>query len=309
MRWIQINSFLGQYMRRIIAFAVFFMMLALPLPSSNALPAEPTNAGPVFGGQHVTIDNITTNTSLISDLPAIAEDFTATWCDNCIKAEAELNKLEAEGLVQKYEFHRSPDYEDPLGDDFASSYLTERYGVSLPPLVAFNGIIMKHGTLPDSDSLENDYRTMLTTPINLEDVSSFFSWTPKALCDCEIANNSGIISWDLDINMSSYPNAVLNVNAWFVEQSAEYPDGGNGAGTYHDIVRNITELGNEKSGTATIQIPAANDGNDLEVHLVYVMTFVEPSPEPTKTEDSVPGFGVVITLTAVLGAIAITGRR
>ena len=32
---------------------------------------------------------------------------------------------------------------------------------------------MKHGTLPDSDSLENDYRTMLTTPINLEDVSSF----------------------------------------------------------------------------------------------------------------------------------------
>ena len=91
--------------------------------------------------------------------------------------------------------------------------------------------------------------------------------------------------------MSSYTNAILNVNAWFVEQrECRISRRWEWRWYFHDIVRNITELGNEKSGTATIQIPAANDGNDLEVHLVYVMTFVEPSPEPTKTEDSVPGF-------------------
>ena len=48
----------------------------------------------------------------------------------------------------KYEFHQFSDHEDPLGDDFARAYLTQRYQVSVPPMVAFNGTIKKAGTLP-----------------------------------------------------------------------------------------------------------------------------------------------------------------
>lgn len=305
------NSILETNMRKFVPLVGFMLILAMTIPTSNAKPAEPTYAGAVFGGQHTTIDNLSTDSSSIDQLPAIAEDFTATWCDNCIKAEAVLDDLESEGLVQKYEFHRSPDHEDPLGNDFVSSYLTERYDVAVPPMVAFNGTIKKEGTLPDSDSLENDYRTMIATPLNMGDGLSTFAWTPKALCDCDIPDNTGIISWNLDLNMSLYPGSVLAVKAWFVEDSAEFSDGGNGAGTYHDIVRNITDLGNELAGTATIEIPTAYDGNDLEVHLIYVMDFIESEPEQEVSGDaeSTPGFGILVALVAIIVAVLIPRRQ
>ena len=295
-------------MRRLATLTIIFLILAMALPTSNAKPAEPTNTGAVFGGQHALIDNLTTDSSPIDQLPAIAEDFTATWCDNCLQAEAVLDDLESEGLVQKYEFHRSPDHEDPLGDDFASAYLTQRYQVSVPPMVAFNGTIKKAGTLPDSDSLESDYRAMIATPLGMGDGVSSFAWTPKANCNCDIPDGYGIINWNLDLDMSLYPDMMLNVNAWFVEDTAQFSDGGNGAGSYHDIVRNITDLGGELSGTATVEIPLAYDGNDLEVHLVYVMNIVETPQETPSDESSVPGFGMVITLSAIFCAAVILRR-
>lgn len=296
-------------MRRLATLTVIFLMLAMALPTSNAKPAEPTNTGAVFGGQHSLIDNLTTDSSPIDQLPAIAEDFTATWCDNCLQAEAVLDDLESEGLVQKYEFHRSPDHEDPLGDDFASAYLTQRYQVSVPPMVAFNGTIKKAGTLPDSDSLETDYRAMIATPLGMGDGVSSFAWTPKANCNCDIPDGHGIINWNLDLDMSLYPDMTLNVNAWFVEDTAQFSDGGNGAGSYHDIVRNITDLGGELSGTATVEIPSAYDGNDLEVHLVYVMNIVETPQETPSDESSIPGFGMLITLCAIFCAAVILRRN
>ena len=295
-------------MRRLATLTIIFLILAMALPTSNAKPAEPTNTGAVFGGQHALIDNLTTDSSPIDQLPAIAEDFTATWCDNCLQAEAVLDDLESEGLVQKYEFHRSPDHEDPLGDDFASAYLTQRYQVSVPPMVAFNGTIKKAGTLPDSDSLESDYRAMIATPLGMGDGVSSFAWTPKANCNCDIPDGYGIINWNLDLDMSLYPDMMLNVNAWFVEDTAQFSDGGNGAGSYHDIVRNITDLGGELSGTATVEIPLAYDGNDLEVHLVYVMNIVETPQETPSDESSVPGFGMLITLSAIFCAAVILRR-
>lgn len=295
-------------MRRLATLTIIFLILAMAVPTSNAKPAEPTNTGAVFGGQHALIDNLTTDSSPIDQLPAIAEDFTATWCDNCLQAEAVLDDLESEGLVQKYEFHRSPDHEDPLGDDFASAYLTQRYQVSVPPMVAFNGTIKKAGTLPDSDSLESDYRAMIATPLGMGDGVSSFAWTPKANCNCDIPDGYGIINWNLDLDMSLYPDMTLNVNAWFVEDTAQFSDGGNGAGSYHDIVRNITDLGGELSGTATVEIPLAYDGNDLEVHLVYVMNIVETPQETPSDESSVPGFGMLITLSAIFCAAVILRR-
>ena len=300
-------------MRRISVFGVVCMILLMAVPSTHALPAEPTNRGAVFGGQHAPITNYTSSSMPIDQLPAIAEDFTATWCTNCLKAEAALNELEQEGSVQKYEFHRAPDFEDPLGDEGASTYITERYDIASPPLVAFNGTIKKIGTKPDSDSLINDYREIIANPLNMGNGFSTFSWTPKANCNCDIPDNFGIISWNLDLNMSDYPDMTLNAHAWFVEQVAEYPDGGNGAGEYHDIVRKIVDLGTNLSGTATIEIPSAYDGDDLEVHLLYVMTLPEPEDDlPTTTDadndDALPGFMTSLTVLAIAAAAMISRR-
>ena len=175
-------------------------------------------------------------------------------------------------------------------------------------MVAFNGTIKKAGTLPDSDSLESDYRAMIETPLGMGDGVSSFAWTPKANCNCDIPDGYGIINWNLDLDMSLYPDMTLNVNAWFVEDTAQFSDGGNGAGSYHDIVRNITDLGGELSGTATVEIPLAYDGNDLEVHLVYVMNIVETPQETPSDESSVPGFGMLITLSAIFCAAVILRR-
>ena len=63
-----------------------------------------------------------------------------------------------------------------------------------------------------------------------------------------------------------------------VEQTASFADGGNGQGEYPHIVRDIISLGEELSGTATITIPDAHDGDDLEIHLIHEIVLPEPEP-------------------------------
>ena len=103
--------------------------------------------------------------------------------------------------------------------------------------------------------------------------------------------------------------------AWIVERSAEFDGGSNGQGTYFDLIRQITDLGSNSQGTANITLPTPHDGDDLEVHLVYLLNIpsvVDSVPgdgggEDTET-NSVPGFGVMITLVAGFSA-ALVARR
>lgn len=277
--------------------------------TSVAKPAVETSNGPVFGGQHTDANNQSNQTAKISLLPAVAEDFTATWCTNCVKVEHALDELEVEGLLQKYEFHVNPDLDESgFGSSDITQHLDSRYGAESPPLVAINGTIKKHGSLPESDSLVNDYRNMMQSPLDLGDASSSFIWAPST-------DSMGVITWNLDADLSAYPEATLSVNAWIVEQSAEFDGGSNGQGTYFDLIRQITDLGSNPQGTANITLPTPHDGDDLEVHLVYLLNIpsVEDSVpgdgggEDTETR-SVPGFGVMITLVAGFSA-ALVARR
>ena len=263
----------------------------------------------MFGGQHTDANNQSNQTAKISLLPAVAEDFTATWCTNCVKVEHALDELEVEGLLQKYEFHVNPDLDESgFGSSDITQHLDSRYGAESPPLVAINGTIKKHGSLPESDSLVNDYRNMMQSPLDLGDASSSFIWAPST-------DNMGLITWNLDADLSAYPEATLSVNAWIVEQSAEFDGGSNGQGTYFDLIRQITDLGSNPQGTANITLPTPHDGDDLEVHLVYLLNIpsvVDSVPgdgggEDTET-NSVPGFGVMITLVAGFSA-ALVARR
>ena len=296
-------------MRKVTIILTILLVLAMTNPSSTAKPAVETSNGPVFGGQHTDANNQSNQTAKISLLPAVAEDFTATWCTNCVKVEHALDELEVDGLLQKYEFHVNPDLDESgFGSVDITQHLDSRYGAESPPLVAINGTIKKHGSLPESDSLVNDYRNMMQNPLDLGDASSSFIWTPST-------DNMGVITWNLDADLSAYPEATLSVNAWIVEQSAEFDGGSNGQGTYFDLVRQITDLGSNPQGTANITIPTPHDGDDLEVHLVYLLNM--PSAEDSvpsdgggenKETNSVPGFGVMITLVAGFSA-ALVARR
>ena len=296
-------------MRKILAFSLVFFFVMMSASTSVAKPAVETSNGPVFGGQHTDANNQSNQTAKISLLPAVAEDFTATWCTNCVKVEHALDELEVEGLLQKYEFHVNPDLDESgFGSSDITQHLDSRYGAESPPLVAINGTIKKHGSLPESDSLVNDYRNMMQSPLDLGDASSSFIWAPST-------DNMGLITWNLDADLSAYPEATLSVNAWIVEQSAEFDGGSNGQGTYFDLIRQITDLGSNPQGTANITLPTPHDGDDLEVHLVYLLNIPQvedsvPSDgggEDTET-NSVPGFGVMITLVAGFSA-ALVARR
>tara|TARA_B100001778_G_scaffold324781_1_gene319526 strand:- start:784 stop:1677 length:894 start_codon:yes stop_codon:yes gene_type:complete len=296
-------------MRKVLAFSLVCFFVMMSASTSVAKPAVDTSNGPVFGGQHTDINNQSNQTAKISLLPAVAEDFTATWCTNCVKVEHALDELEVEGLLQKYEFHVNPDLDESgFGSEDITQHLDLRYGAESPPLVAINGTIKKHGSLPESDSLVNDYRDMMQNPLDFGDASSSFIWAPST-------ENMGVITWNLDADLSAYPEAILSVNAWIVEQSAEFDGGSNGQGTYFDLVRQITDLGSNPQGTANITIPTPHDGDDLEVHLVYLLNMPiaednmpvgdDEADEETK---SVPGFGVMITLLAGFSA-ALVARR
>ena len=86
-------------MRKVLAFSLVCFFVMMSASTSVAKPAVDTSNGPVFGGQHTDINNQSNQTAKISLLPAVAEDFTATWCTNCVKVEHALDELEVEGCT------------------------------------------------------------------------------------------------------------------------------------------------------------------------------------------------------------------
>ena len=66
--------------------------------TASALPAVEVDNGMIFGGQSTMAVNATAMTHNLSDLDAVVEVYTATWCDNCVYVES---ALEERGLAKK----------------------------------------------------------------------------------------------------------------------------------------------------------------------------------------------------------------
>ena len=269
----------------------------------SARPAEDSGSGPLFGGQWSWVNNSSYQNSDLNSLPAIAEDYTATWCTNCVKVESALQELDDEGILQKYHFHRNNDHEDPFGSDNTEDHFKQRYNTGAPPIVVMNGTIKKIGSIPDSDSLKTDYHTMANQTLGLSG-NSTFTWAPQG-------NNSGIISWAIETDLSRYEGYEMSVNAWVVEESAEFREGSNGKEIYPNIVREIINLGSEKVGSSNIDIPVAFDGNDLQIHLMYHFAQMENSvDEPVDDssevkERALPNISALASLIVVIFAAMI----
>ena len=76
-------------------------------------------------------------------------------------------------------------------------------------------------------------------------------------------------------------------------------------------MRQIIGLGTASQGTATIQLPTPNDGNDLEVHLIYEVMPNVPEPveeEPVQESEDTPALSLISTMMVVGLALALTQR-
>ena len=287
-------------------------LLLSPMPSTQAgSPETLEDVGAVFGGIHVDANVSGNATSTLSDLPAIVEDYTATWCTNCISVEKALKEIEAENNMQTYHFHRFiGESEDPLGSQEGDDRWIERYDQRLPPTAIFNGTIRQIGSVPDGESLQDDYNQNLANSLDLGTGSSSLGWA--------VSNGSNpVVTWNLVVDMANFPEGSEIVSSlWIVEKLAYFPDGGNEEEYYNKSVRAIVDLGNATTGTMEVTMPTAYDGDDLQVHLIHEVILPqaeEPVEEPQVTEDededSLPSLGLVGVIGITMFAAAIVQRK
>ena len=273
--------------------------------AASAGPAETVDAGVVFGGQSTEANMTATSTMNLSDFPAIVEVYTATWCSNCVDVEHALDDVEANLSMQQYHTHRSiSEVQDPFGTDELDSRYHERYGRWSPPAVVFNGTTMTKGSVAQSESLQQDFSTIVNQPLQLGNGTSTFGWTPTG-------DTSGTVTWATNVDSNQFGEGSLEAYLWVVEASAYFEDGSNGLEYYPHIMRSIIALGNASQGSMDVQLPTAFDGNDLSVHLVYQFTpLIEEEivePDAPADSESIPFVHSLATIT-MIGAAAYARR-
>ena len=275
------------------------MLVAITTPTTNALPPEQTDAGALFGGQSSIANNTTALTGELADMPVIVEEYTATWCSNCVDVEMAIKNIAEEENIKSYMFHRSiGETQDPFGTDELDERWESRYDRRAPPTAVFNGTEMKIGSVADGENLEEDYTNMARVSLPVEGTSTF-TWTPNSM-------NSGVVTWSNDMSEDIFPSSQIRAQIWIVETTAKFEEGTNGLEDYNKIVRNIFEFENFRNGSEVIDLPDAFDGDDLEVHLIYAEYPILISEEPIEVSPDepwlIPNLTILSTVLAIIAA-------
>ena len=279
-------------------------------------PEKLEDVGAVFGGAHVNANESGNFSMAFSEMPAIVEDYTATWCENCVDVEHALNDVEETNNMQQYHFHRFiGESEDPLGSEEGDKRWEDRYQMRLPPTVVFNGTIKQSGSVPASESLQTDYNENLANSLQIGVESSSLTYSIQA------NNTNPVVTWNLVIDSSTLPdNSSVKSMIWVVEKLAHFPEGSNGEEYYHDSVRMVVDLGSALSGTKEITLPDAFDGDDLEIHLIHEVVLPEPEApaipgdgqddvvDDDEDESSLSSIGMLPALAAI-GLSALTKKK
>jgi thiol-disulfide isomerase/thioredoxin len=283
--------------------------LTIGVVPAEGLPATPVDQGMLFGGQWSPAGNASASvTHNFSDLPAVVEVFTATWCENCVDVEHALDDVQDLGFLQQYHVHRAiGETQDPFGTVELDQRWRDKYGLSSPPAVVFNGTMKKIGSVADDGTLVNEFSNLAKRDLGLGQGSTSFAWTPTS-------ESAGTVAWHLDIDAAHLENSTLNVSIFVVESAADFEEGTNGLGTYPHIIHNIQVVGHELQGTGTVALPTAFDGDDLEVHLIYEIIPNAPVPSEQETPiqdepegEDTPGFSAILTM--MTASLAVIHRR
>jgi len=303
------------------AFLLFgiLVLTALGPTTSVAAPAASTDTGIMFGGQWFEANQSGSSTVNFSELPPIVEVYTATWCSNCVDVEHALDAVMNETGLQQYHIHRAiNEVQDPLGSTEIDQRFYDRYGAHAPPVVVFNGSVIKVGSVTDSDSLESEFTGLAQENMDISGTSTF-TWNMTS-------NTTGTATWAIEPLDLEFPTgASLHAYAWIVEDSANFEEGTNGLGDYPHVVRGIIELGEINmtsnpyvmAGSSNITLPPAYDGEDLSVHLIYQFDLPAESEEPPKEilsppseeglKEGLPAASLIASL-CVIFAAALTRR-
>lgn len=293
-------------MRKALCVLTLLMLLScLPVAAGTQNNSDGIEGGAIFGGASLAANASGAVEVTFSNLPSIAEDFTATWCDNCVYVEKALHNVSAETGAEVLHFHRNNDHQDPFGSESASAWWQQRYGTGIPPTVAFNGEELVAGSQPQGESLDADYTALIGRETELGQGDSQFTWTLAA------DNATGIFSWSLQYN-STHTTFSEGVDSWLfiIEDSANFPEGGNGVEDYPYIVHEVILLGAQTEGMTNITLPNAWDGNDLTLMLIHELPIIPVSSLPDK--DSIEGGflpSVTFVTTLAIVAIAATFNR
>jgi glutaredoxin len=272
----------------------------------------------LFGGQSFEVNQSGSSTVNFSEMPSIVEVYTATWCSNCVDVEHALENIENETGLQQYHTHRAiNEAQDPLGTIEIDQRFHDRYGVNAPPVVVFNGSVIKTGSVTDADSLESEFTGLAQQNMEITGTSTF-GWNSTG-------NSTGTATWSIEPRdlsfidqLDGYDNqSSLFAYVWIVEQSASFAEGSNGLGDYPHVVRGIIELGeinmtsNDLSGSENITLPSSYDGDDLSIHLIYQFNLpaeveepvVESPPVTDSPKEVVPAASLIASLCVLFAAV------
>jgi hypothetical protein len=132
---------------------------------------------------------------------------------------------------------------------------------------------MHIGSTPSAGmTLDEEYReslNLVTSPPISENSSLEITWDGQILD----------WSWEWEEEKSrcrtTCDSVTTDLTLLIKETSGDFPEGANGQGVYHNILRDAMPL--DSTGSMNLELPSAWDGDDLE--LVFIVDWVEHPPK------------------------------
>ena len=197
-------------MTRLLVVGILTALMVSAVPISHAAEIKELETGILFGGLHGMANETIAVNSTLDDLPAIAEDYTATWCGNCVEVGNALETVAENVSMEIYAVHRNIyETQDPLGNENVDQRFRDRYGFYAPqfkpPVAGINGKYALQGSNPVGDSLESDFAELATQPRNLGDGLVTMAWTPTG-------ENSGTVAWSIDQSTTAEYLSLIHIS-------------------------------------------------------------------------------------------------
>jgi len=252
-------------------------------------------------------NNHSSSSSSVSEAPILIEVYTATWCETCIPAEDALESETSELDVEIIKFHRHLfEIEDPFGNNNTEGRWLSRYGPAsvaadenarTPPTVIVSGERMHIGSTPSASmTLAEEYReslNLVTPPPISENSNLEITWDGQIL--------DWTWTWEEEKSRcrTTCDSVTTDLTLLIRETSGDFPEGANGQGVYHNILRDAIPL--EATGSKNIELPSAWDGDDLE--FIFIVDWVEHPPESSLFQELPFENSLSVIVIVLLGAI------
>ena len=291
-------------MRRVLIVAILLSFTTFPITAGSSEETT-VQRGVVFGGASIAANDSGAVELAFTELPEIAEDYTATWCDNCVYVEEALHDVAAQRNAEIIYFHRNNDVEDPFGSESGEAWWTRRYDAGIPPTIVFNGEEIQAGSIAEGASLKDDFTAKYPRGFELGNGDSQFIWTAGQ------GPADGAFAWSLQYDSKQELFAQASaVHSWLfiLEDSAHFAEGSNGVEDYVHVVHEIIDLGFASEGVANITLPQAWDDDDLTLMLIHEIEVFEEEPIPVQDDGGfLPAIGLLATMSMLI--LAATRRR